>query len=173
MWLVLCRHVLDTHPGGHGGRRGGCYLFCCHDTRQCFHNTTFPLSGQASLDRLPCMMLVRLERDQGPLGIAILIFVCESLTAARARHVHKRRLKSERGWSRRKTRSCLEGIKWTHCLCFPFLCRASWVFQLQGFACPWDPGSCREQSEKTKSEGGQWANDQGDMQWWTSAASRF
>ena len=167
MWLVLCPSVLDTHPAGHGGRRGGCCPFGCHDTRQCFHNTAFLLSGQADLDGFPCMMLFRLERAPGPLGIAMLSFVCESLTPAQARLVQKLRLKIERGRSRRKTRGWMEGIECIDCLpCFLF-------FVGRADACPWDPGSCREQGEKVKDEkqAGSWWLE--GRQWLTSAAQGF
>ena len=133
MWLVLCPPILDTHPAGHGGRRGGCCPFRCHDTRQCFHNTAFLLSGQADLDGFPCMMLVRLEGAQGPLGIAMLSFVCESLSPAQARLVQKHRLRIKRGRSWRKTRG-LNGRYWMHWFSpfFPSLCGEGWVSQVQG-----------------------------------------
>lgn len=41
------------------------------------------------------MMLARLESDEGPFGIGILIFACKNLTLAGTRHIHEHRLGSK------------------------------------------------------------------------------
>ena len=65
------------------------------------------------------MMLARLESDQGPLGIDILVFVCESLTLAGIRQVHEPRLKDLKGMVLEKDTELLPGYC-KHSTSFPF-----------------------------------------------------